>query len=146
MERIATLAKLVVWLWSLLLGLYLLLLQLHGAQGRWVGSTQGELPPCSQVPGGIPGWDCYDPPTHPLPPCDFKHQRIGFDCSGWPPASRSESQGAGRHVQGELLLPCRQVPGGIPGWDCYDPPTPGLPPCNFEHQRIGFACWPAAPH
>ncbi|KAG0619992.1 hypothetical protein M758_4G180100 [Ceratodon purpureus] len=129
--------------------------------------VQAELPPCEDVPGGIPGWDCFDPPTHDLPPCDYKHQRPGIDC--WPKAppaaevmtpvrgiTYSAAGGASTHdeyaqvvaaarsgghhiVEGELP-PCKDVPGGIPNWDCYDPPSTPLPPCDYEHQNPGIDC------
>ena len=140
----------------------LLLLSLQqGAQGArmLIARAQGELPPCKDVPGGIAGWDCFDPPTTPLPPCDFKHQRPGFDC--WPKSPPSakvmvvadEAAAAGApttqksaaHRVDGMLPPCKDVPGGIAGFDCFDPPTTPLPPCDFRHQRAGFDCWPKSP-
>jgi hypothetical protein len=62
----------------------LLLLSLwHGAHGARIlrAGVQGELPPCKDVPGGIQNWGCYDPPSTPLPPCDFKHHSPGIDCN-----------------------------------------------------------------
>ncbi|KAG0619786.1 hypothetical protein M758_4G165200 [Ceratodon purpureus] len=124
--------------------------------------VEGELPPCKDVPGGIPNWDCYDPPQTPLPPCDYKHQNPGIDCSTdsqkpRPPPAGSKAKaktvthisaastddvqvGGGQvHVQGELP-PCKDVPGGIPNWDCYDPPQTPLPPCDYKHQNPGIDC------
>ena len=116
------------------------------------------LPPCN-FPGGIPGWDCLDPPKTPFPPCDFHHQRAGIDCwwpvspppskttpltSMSPTTSRTGVQsGSTDHSQQwpEPLPPCN-FPGAIPGWDCFDPPKTPLPPCDFHHQRSGIDCWP----
>ena len=126
-----------------------------------------ELPPCKDVPGGIQNWDCYDAPSTPLPPCDFKHQNPGLDCSADPrptaadmaneshiratidPAYASDHKQSitGRHPQGwpQPLPPCKDVPGGIQNWDCYDAPSTPLPPCDFKHQNPGIDC-SADPH
>ncbi|KAG0584725.1 hypothetical protein KC19_3G230500 [Ceratodon purpureus] len=139
----------------------------HGAR-MLSARVQAELPPCGDVPGGIPGWDCFDPPTHDLPPCDYKHQRPGIDC--WPktpPAAEvtpvrgitysaaggasthddaqvvAAARSGGHHVEGQLP-PCKDVPGGIPNWNCYDPPSTPLPPCDYEHQNPGIDCRPPA--
>lgn len=138
MERVAT------SLWPLL-GLTCVLLQLHAAQGRWLGSVS--CTPCG--PGGVPGLDCYDPPNHPLPPCDFEHQRTGFDCSVassqscWRRISCSfQEQGQTRGSGVASLRPRRR------SWFRMLPPTQpsSLPPCDFNHQRIGVDCsgWPPA--
>jgi len=145
MERVA-----MRLLWPRLLGLTLLLfLQLPGtrATGRRL-SHPDPLSPCSQKPGGISGWDCYDPPNHPLPPCDFHHQRIGVDCSGWRPVTVSHAGAAAspttytfksetrplleRHIAIDLP-PCSLESSAAGGsttdsWKCYDAPTRHLPP------------------
>ncbi|KAG0619510.1 hypothetical protein M758_4G144500 [Ceratodon purpureus] len=158
MERLVELARLTLCV--------LVLLSIsHGTQSARMLSSRvelGELPPCKDVPGGIPNWDCYDPPLNPLPPCDFKHQNPGIDCSTDsqnprpPPAPKAKAVltshisaastdhdtqiSDGRvHVQGELP-PSKDVPGGIPNWDCYDPPRTPLPPCDFKHQNPGIDC------
>ena len=148
----------------------LLLWFCHGAHGaRMLISARvqavHELPPCKDVPGGIQNWDCYDPPSTPLPPCDFKHQNPGLDCSADPhpaatdvahvsqiaasadpvAASDTQSSHAHGHAQQWPELPPCNFPGAIPGWDCFDPPTTPLPPCDFKHQRVGFDCWPKSP-
>jgi hypothetical protein len=130
----------------------LLLLSLwHGAYGSRIlrAGVQGQLPPCKDVPGGIQNWDCYDPPSTPLPPCDFKHHSpgINWNTDGQkPPAPKSKldisvAGGALTHhgVQGQLP-PCKDVPGGIQNWDCYDPPSTPLPPRDFKHQNPGIDC------
>ncbi|KAG0580552.1 hypothetical protein KC19_4G181700 [Ceratodon purpureus] len=142
----------------------------YGANGAPIlrPRVQAELPPCEDVPGGIQNWDCYDPPLTAFPPCDFKHQNPGIDCSTdtqkpWPsPASEEKAltdispadfasthyiqststpSGSAHHFQG-MLPSCKDNWGGIPGWDCFDPPTTLLPLCDFKHQRAGFDCWP----
>jgi hypothetical protein len=130
----------------------LLLLSLwHGVQGARIlrAGVQGQLPPCKDVPGGIQNWDCYDPPSTPLPPCDFKHHSPGIDCNTdgqKPPSPKAKldisvAGGALTHhgVQGQLP-PCKDVPGGIQNWDCYDPPSTPLPPCDFKHHSPGIDC------
>jgi hypothetical protein len=138
------------------LGLCVLLLLSvwHGAHGARVlrAGIQGQLPPCKDVPGGIPNWDCFDPPSTPLPPCDFKHHSPGIDCNTdgqKPPSPKAKlavtilsgAGGASTHhgIQGQLP-PCKDVPGGIPNWDCFDPPRTPLPPCDFKHHSPGIDC------
>jgi hypothetical protein len=150
MDRVATLPMLILCVLLLLsLGQY------HGAHGSRMlrAGVQGQLPPCKDVPGGIQNWDCFDPPSTPLPPCDFKHQNPGIDCNTVgqkPPSPKAKlvvtdifsgAGGASTHhgVQGQLP-PCKDVPGGIQNWDCYDPPSTPLPPCDFKHHSPGIDC------
>ena len=142
----------------------LLLCLWHGAHGarmlRAGVQAVHELPPCKDVPGGIQNWDCYDAPSTPLPPCDFKHQNPGLDCSADPhpaatdianeshigatidSAAASDKQSITGHPRHwpQPLPPCKDVLGGVLNQDCSDAPSTPLPPCDFKHQNPGIDC------